>query len=66
MIELLGIKYLTEKEASVRYGMSQAWFKLRRWKKNSPPYTRLQGRGKVLYPMQEVDDWFKENMHKEE
>lgn len=66
MIEILGIKYLTEKEASVRYGLSQSWFALRRFKKDSPPYTQLQKKGKVLYPLTEVDEWFKKNMTREE
>ncbi len=62
MIEIMGKKYLTEKEVSHKYGLSMAWFRLRRWKKDSPPYTKLQGKGKVLYPEKETDGWFEDNM----
>lgn len=65
MIEILGIKYLSSKEASIRYGMSINWFAIRRYQKNSPPYTQLQKKGKILYPLHETDEWFKENMIRE-
>lgn len=62
MIEIMGTKYLTDKEASQRYGYSTAWFQKQRSLKNPPPFVKLQGRGKVYYPLEKVDQWFKENM----
>jgi len=62
MREIKGKKYLTEKEAAVRYGYSPAWFQRARHNDDSPPYVKLQGKGKVLYPLEEVDTWFDENM----
>ena len=61
MIEIMGIKCLTEKEASKRYGYSRTWFRYRRWKKNSPPYVR-HGSNRILYPIDEVDRWFQDRM----
>jgi predicted DNA-binding transcriptional regulator AlpA len=65
MIEISGKKYLTQKEVSYKYGMSTSWLELRRWKKDSPPYVRLQGKGKVFYPEQETELWFKNNLVEE-
>lgn len=62
MIEILGIKYITDKEASSRYGFSQSWFQKRRSQKKSPKFMRLQGKGKVFYPIEETDTWFKDNI----
>ena len=62
MISILGITYLTDKEASKRYGYSVSWFQYQRSKKNPPPYVKLQGRGRVYYPLDATDNWFKENM----
>ena len=49
MIELNGTKYITDKEASVRYGYSKSWFQNQRYKKLPPPFVKLQGKGKVYY-----------------
>lgn len=62
MIDILGIKYITDKEASARYGFSLSWFQKQRGKKESPPYVKLLNRGKVYYSLDELDQWFKENM----
>jgi hypothetical protein len=54
--------YLTEKEAAIRYGYSRTWFQRARWAGNSPAYLKINsnsnGRGRVLYPILETDDWF--------
>ena len=62
MIELLGIKYISEKEASKRYGYSSSWFQKRRFSKSPPPYVKLQNKGKIYYPLEQTDAWFKENL----
>lgn len=62
MIEIDKKKYLTLKEVSKRYGFSIAWFREKRTKKNPPFSTKFNNRGKVFYPLDETDRWFKENI----
>lgn len=62
MVELLGKTYLTEKEAAQRYNYSLSWFWKSRYYKKGPNYIRLEGRGKIYYPLIETDKWFKEKM----
>lgn len=62
MMEILGIKYLTDKDASKRYGFSQSWFQQSRYKGNGPPCFQLCKKGKILYPLIETDEWFKINL----
>ena len=62
MIEIMGKSYINEKEACSRYGYSQAWFQRRRHKKLPPPYIKIEGKGKILYPLPEIDLWFKKQM----
>lgn len=59
MLEIFGKKFITDKEASKRYGYSKSWFQQRRCKKLFPKFFRLNGNGKVLYPLDETDEWFK-------
>jgi len=61
MIEIFGIKYITEKEASQRYAYSESWFRLQRKHKLCPKYTRIgvKKRGRVYYPLDATDHWFK-------
>ena len=63
MIELNGKKYITDKEASSRYGYSKSWFQRQRFKKLPPPFIKIQGKGKVYYSIDELDKWFKENIY---
>lgn len=63
MIDMFGKTYMSDKEASARYGYSQQWFRLRRHKKSGPNFLKLEGKGKVYYSVEETDKWFKENMH---
>lgn len=65
MIDILGIKYISEKEASKRYGYSIAWFKKQRLLKLAPYFVKLQGKGRVLYPLDKTDSWFKEQLKSE-
>lgn len=62
MIELFNIKYITDKEASSRYGYSVSWFQKQRQLKKPPPFVKIQGKGKVYYAIDELDKWFKENI----
>ena len=49
-------KYIDEKQAVYRYSYSHAWFQRARWAGDGPKFIKI--RGKVLYPLQETDDWF--------
>lgn len=66
MIEILGRKFLTTKEASKRYGMSEDWFSQRRWKNLPPKYTKICDNGRVLYPKIETDQWFEHQLRMRE
>ena len=50
-------KYLTEREASQRYGYSLAWFQKKRQVDSGPPYVKSET-GRVRYPIEELDKWF--------
>lgn len=52
--------YLTETEASIRYGYSKQWFQRARWQGSGPSFVKKKG--KVLYPIRETDGWFAEGM----
>lgn len=63
MITILGKKYITDKEASQRYGFSCSWFQQQRSTKKLPNYVKFKDRGKsgrVLYPLDETDNYFHE------
>jgi predicted DNA-binding transcriptional regulator AlpA len=62
MIDINGIQYISDKEASYRYGYSQSWFQKVRYDGNGPAFVRLNGKGKVLYPVIEMDEWFRSNL----
>lgn len=62
MIEIQGVKYITDKEASHLYGYSVSWFQKQRHKKQPPPFVKLQDKGKVYYSVDELEKWFKENI----
>lgn len=64
MIKLLGVEYISDKEASARYHYSDAWFKKRRLEKKGPHYIKLEG--KVLYPLVDTDEWFRRNIKQSE
>ncbi len=64
MIDILGVTYITDKEAAQRYGYSTAWFQKQRSQKKQPAFVKLQGKGKVYYPLEETDLWFKEHLQK--
>ena len=66
MISIMGINYLTDKEASSRYGYSIAWFRKMRSLGIGPNYIKMMTKGKVLYPLDITDEWFKARMHERE
>lgn len=66
MIEILGMKYLTDKDASKRYGFSQSWFQKARYEGNGPVCVQLKKKGKVLYPLEQTDEWFRTNLREVE
>jgi hypothetical protein len=62
MIEINGIKYISDKEASHIYGYSISWFQKQRYKKEPPPFMKIQGKGKVYYAIHELNKWFFDNI----
>ena len=62
MMQMIGINYLTEKEASNRYGYSKSWFEKKRLEHKGPRYIRLNFNSRILYPVDETDNWFKSRM----
>lgn len=60
MLTVNGVKYVTEKEISSRYGLSVSWFRKARYSGNCPTYHKL--RGKIFYDTDKVDEWFKDNL----
>lgn len=66
MLTLNGIEYITEKEASKRFGFSVSWFKKLRQKKEAPRHVKIMGRGKVYYPVKDLAEWFRDNIKEDE
>ncbi len=66
MKDILGIKYITRKEASFRYGLSISWFKQRQQKHEYPHFVKIGGKGRVFYDVIKTDEWFKNNMKETE
>ena len=64
MIEILGKKYLTQKEASQKFGFSVSWFEKQRSHKKPPPYIKIQG--KILYDLETLERWFKNQLKEQE
>jgi hypothetical protein len=50
--------YLTEKDAAQRYSLSPHWFQRMRWSGGGPEYIKVNGNGKILYPVVSTDAWF--------
>ena len=66
MITLNGIDYITEKEASKRFGFSVSWFRKLRHQHLAPKNIKILGRGKVYYSLKEITEWFKNNIKENE
>ena len=66
MIEMMGDQYLTEKEAAKRYGYSSSWFNRARVQGYGPRYIQLRNHGRILYPLEDTDKWFKDKMKEKE
>ena len=66
MLIIMDVPYLTEKEASLRYGYSCSWFAHRRQMGNGPKCVQLIKNGRVLYPMDSTDEWFRVRMMERE
>jgi hypothetical protein len=62
MLLIDGTKYLTEKEISGKYGISEYWLRRQRYLGNEPVFFKIRGKGKVFYPEIETDEWFKTNI----
>lgn len=60
MLVIDGEKYLVEKEASVKYGLSPHWFRRARYSGNSPKYHKLNGR--IYYKEAQIDEWLKDHL----
>jgi hypothetical protein len=66
MIKLLGVEYITRKEAVHRYGFSMSWFEQRQHRHEAPRFIKIRGKGKALYNLTETDNWFRKNMKESE
>lgn len=54
--------YLTEHDAVIRFGLSKYWFQRKRWEGGGPPFIKVDGHGRVLYPIKSTDEWFEQFM----
>ena len=66
MMEIMGVKYITPKEASKRYGYSVGWFQKQRSLRKDPAYVKINNRGRVLYKAEDLDSWFRERLNETE
>ncbi len=70
MIKLFDREYLTEKEASAIYPYSIKWFQEKRQGKKKglscPPFIQIHERGKVFYPVIDLENWFKKKVAENE
>lgn len=66
MIEILGHKYITEKEACAMIGYSKSGLQKMRLSNNAPKHIRLHKAGKVYYNKAEFESWIKEKLSSEE
>lgn len=66
MLIIMDEPYLTDKEASKRYGYSVSWFRRMRFMGGGPKWTQIIAEGRVLYPMHSTDEWFKKRMVEKE
>jgi len=62
MIDLLGEKYLTEKEAAAMMGYSRVWLQRARYEKTGPKFTRMSVLGKILYKKSTIEKWIKDRI----
>ncbi len=65
MLEIMGMKFISDKEASKRYGYSQSWFIRSRTQGFGPRWVQFKEHGRVLYPLDETDKWFVDKMEME-
>lgn len=50
-------RFISETEASSRYGRSRAWFQRKRWDGTGPEFVKVDG-GSVLYDVEKLEEWF--------
>jgi hypothetical protein len=60
MIEILGKRYINQKEAAQKFGFSTSWFELQRHLKKPPSFIKLQG--KILYDLEKLNKWFESQL----
>ena len=60
MLFIDGVEYITDKQASAKYGLSQSWFKNARYKNRGPNYFKINGH--IYYKTDIIDQWFQENL----
>ena len=60
MLIMNGVKYITEKEVSRNIGLSVSWFRKARYSGHCPNYHKLKG--KIYYTVEDVDQWFRDNL----
>ncbi len=57
MIEILGNKYLSSKEACSLFGHSKSWLDKLRANNEGPPYIQINGKGKIYYELSKIEEW---------
>jgi antibiotic biosynthesis monooxygenase (ABM) superfamily enzyme len=63
MVTYMGEVYLTEREAAKRYNYSVYWFQKKRYEQRGPRYKKVGMSRRVLYPLIETDEWFKNQIN---
>ena len=66
MFEIMGKKYMLDKEASKRYGYSKEWFVKMRKKQKGPPFVQRCAHARVLYELEATDKWFEAYLQQKE
>ena len=59
MVEIQGIKYLSEKEAAALTGFSSEWLRKKRYKNEISTYIKIKGSKKILYKKDTFEIWLK-------
>jgi len=60
MLNINGKKYLSEKEMSVKFGLSVHWFRKTRYSGRSPSYYKFNK--KIYYSENSAEEWFKQHL----
>lgn len=62
MLEMYGKKFIYEKEVGKYFPYSPDWFRKARFEKKDIPFIKFGN--KILYSIEDLEEWFKENILK--